>query len=67
MKTQLTVKTAFSTKLSEFGWREVEIFTSGFGYIVEHLWRTATFYGMPNVKRDGTKRNSDFKRQTGDE
>ena len=26
MKTQLTVKTAFFTKLSEFGWREVEIF-----------------------------------------
>ena len=38
---------------------------SGFGYMAQHLWRTATYYEMPNVKSDGTKCNSDFKRQTG--
>ena len=38
---------------------------SGFGYMAQHLWRNATYYEMPNVKRDGTKCNSDFKRQTG--
>ena len=36
---------------------------SGFDYMAQNLWRTATYYEMPNVKRDGT--NSDFKRQTG--
>ena len=38
---------------------------SDFDYMAQHLWRTATYYEMPNVKRDGTKCNSDFKRQTG--
>ena len=31
---------------------------SGFGYMAQHLWPTATYYEMPNVKRDCTKRNS---------
>ena len=36
---------------------------SAFGYMAQHLSRTTTYHEMPNVKRDGTKRNSDFKRQ----
>ena len=39
---------------------------SGFGYMAQHLSRTATYYEMPNMKCDGTKLNSDFKRKTGD-
>ena len=39
---------------------------SGSGYMTQQLWRTTTFYGMPNVKRDGTRRNLDFKQQTRD-
>ena len=32
--------------------------------MAQHLWRTTTYYEMPNVKPDGTKRNSDFEQQT---
>ena len=38
---------------------------SSFGYMAQQLWWTATYYEIPKVKRDGTKRNSNFKRQTG--
>ena len=38
---------------------------SGFSYMVQQLQRMSTYYEMPNVKRDDTKRNSDFKWQTG--
>ena len=41
------------------------VLTSDFGYMAQHLWRTATFCELPNVKRDGTKRSSICKRQTG--
>ena len=30
--------------------------------MAQHLWRKTTYYEMPKVKRDGTKRSSDFKR-----
>ena len=33
--------------------------------MAQHLEQTPTYYEMPNVKRDGTKRDSYFKRQAG--
>ena len=36
---------------------------SGFGYMVQHLWQTATYYEVPYVKHDSTKCNSDFKQE----
>ena len=38
---------------------------SGFGYMGQHLWQMATYYEIPNMKRDGTKCNSNYKQQTG--
>ena len=62
----ITIIAAFFTKFSEFEALEFEIFIEvWFGYMAQHLWQTAAYYEMPKVKRDGTKRNSNFKRQTG--
>ena len=62
----ITVIAALLTKLSEFWRLEFEIFIEvWFGYIAQHLRRTATYYKIPNVKRGGTKHNSNWKRQKG--
>ena len=57
---------AFSQNfLNSEGLKLAFLLRSGFGYMAQHLWPTATYYEMPNVKRDCTKRNSICKRQTG--
>ena len=37
----------------------------GFDYMTQHLRRTETYYKMPNMKRDCTRRNTSCKRQRG--
>ena len=55
----ITVIAVFLTKLSLFGELDLKfLLRSGFGYMAQHLWRTAAYYERPNIKCDITKSNS---------
>ena len=61
----ITAITALLAKLSEFGGLEVEIFIEVWFWLYGATFMAnGTYYERPNVKRDGTKGNSNFKRQT---
>ena len=62
----ISVITAFLTKLSEFRGLEVEIFVEVWFWLYgATLMANDNLLRTPNMKRDSTKCDSDFKWQTG--